>query len=384
MREPNKHYAALTIDTSIFEKHGLRLNKGLLAELNQFSDNPIDLILSDIVFLELKSHLHKKEMETRNKVDSALKDASNYLNCCDNDIDKIALSLGMNLKNGSISDAQLTGFLTKCHVKIIESQQYCDMGSLIKLYFANSAPFKDVGIKKNEFPDAISLLSLEAWADENDKKILAVSSDKDWGYFAKGRYNIDVVDDLARAIEILNTQTNEALSCIISEIRQDLSNYSNSEIYKRIYSVIEQHLDAPDVYADAAYSYYVDYSSVDLMQVEIFKDGANGDIQVYLVNSNSDGITLNVKCKVYCEVTAHFNFFIWDSIDKEDVALGADEKTIEVSYITDVLVSLYGNFLSGLPSMEVGDIEVIDQLGTVEMGEVSPFNNDEYEQFLSE
>ncbi|WP_416192141.1 PIN domain-containing protein [Neisseria sp. CCUG12390] len=384
MRGSNKHYAALTIDTSIFEKHGLKLNKGLLAELDQFSDKPIDLILSDIVFLELKSHLHKKEMETRNKVGLALKDASNYLNCCDNDIDKIVLSLGMNLKDGSISDAQLTDFVTKCNVNIIESQQYCDMGTLINLYFSNSAPFKDVGIKKNEFPDAISLLSLEAWANENDKKILAVSSDKDWGYFAEGKDNVDVIDDLAGAIEILNTQTNEALSCIINEIRKDLLNYSNSEIYKRIYSSIEQYLDVPDVYADSAYNYYVDYSSIDLIEVEIFKNSINDDVQVYLVNSNSDGITLSVKCKVYCEVTAHFNFFIWDSIDKEDVALGVDEKTIEVPYTTDVLVYLYGNFLSGLPSMEIGNVEVIDQLGTVEIGSVSPFNHDEYEQFLSE
>ena len=75
----DKYYSALTIDTSIFEKNGLKLNKGLLAQLHQFRDNPINLVLSDIVYLELKSHLNKKEKETKNKIDLALSDASDYL-----------------------------------------------------------------------------------------------------------------------------------------------------------------------------------------------------------------------------------------------------------------------------------------------------------------
>lgn len=72
MTEINKRYSALTIDTSIFIQNGLKLNKGLLAQLHQFKDNPINLILSDIVYRELKSHLDRKEKETKSKIESAL------------------------------------------------------------------------------------------------------------------------------------------------------------------------------------------------------------------------------------------------------------------------------------------------------------------------
>ena len=68
MDETNKHYSALTIDTSIFKQNGLKLNKGLLAQLHKFKDNPINLILSDIVYRELKSHLDRKEKETKSKI----------------------------------------------------------------------------------------------------------------------------------------------------------------------------------------------------------------------------------------------------------------------------------------------------------------------------
>ena len=79
-----------------------------------------------------------------------------------------------------------------------------------------------------------------------------------------------------------------------------------------------------------------------------------------------------------CNIEATFNFSVWDSIDKEDVSLGGTTKMIETSYKTDVLVHLHGNFLDGLQNMDIDDIEVIDFLGVVDMGEISPFNDEDY------
>ena len=46
----NKQYSALTIDTSIFNQYGLKLEKGLLAKLVQFKEMPINFVLSDVVY----------------------------------------------------------------------------------------------------------------------------------------------------------------------------------------------------------------------------------------------------------------------------------------------------------------------------------------------
>lgn len=81
-----------------------------------------------------------------------------------------------------------------------------------------------------------------------------------------------------------------------------------------------------------------------------------------------------------CEVEVAFNFSVWDSIDKEDVSLGGTKKIVEISYETDVLVNLYGNFLDGLQNMDIDieEIEVTHDSVFVDMGEISPFDDEDY------
>lgn len=57
-------YGAITLDTSIFDQHGLKLDRGLLKALEQFNGKPIGLVLSEIVFREL--HKHLKQESKRN------------------------------------------------------------------------------------------------------------------------------------------------------------------------------------------------------------------------------------------------------------------------------------------------------------------------------
>lgn len=52
-------YGAITIDTSIFESNGLKLESGLLKMLSQFKESPAKLILSDIILRELTNHITK-------------------------------------------------------------------------------------------------------------------------------------------------------------------------------------------------------------------------------------------------------------------------------------------------------------------------------------
>ena len=54
------------------------------------------------------------------------------------------------------------------------------MQEVFQKYFTAAPPFAVSGKKKNEFPDAVALMSLEAWTNKNNKRVLAVSGDKDW------------------------------------------------------------------------------------------------------------------------------------------------------------------------------------------------------------
>ena len=246
------------------------------------------------------------------------------------------------------------------------------------MYFLHCAPFKELGNKKNEFPDAIALLSLQSWAEENNENLLAVSLDNDWKNFAQGKDNIEVIDDLAKAMDILNKQTNEALDSIIYEIELDLRKNQNSRIFGSMYSAIEDSISISEIYAVSPFKYYIDDEQLSLKDIYILTEEDEKRLRIYIIDYGSDKITISIPCEVICEVEAAFNFSLWDSIDKEDVSFGGTRKIVEISYKTDVLVNLYGNFLDGLQNMDIDEIEVTHDSVFVDMGEISPFDDEDY------
>ena len=272
----------------------------------------------------------------------------------------------------------LEEFIRKCGIELVKGEEYCEMKSLIDMYFQNLAPFKESGNKKNEFPDAIALLSLQYWVEKNNKNLLAVSMDNDWKNFAQGKDNIEVIDDLAKAMYILNKQTDEALDSIIYEIELDLTKSQNSRIFERMYSAVENSINISEISAVSSFKYYIDDEQLSLKNIYILTEENEKRLKVYIIDYDSDKITISITCEVMCEVEVAFNFSVWDSIDKEDVSLGGTRKIVEISYETDVLVNLYGNFLDGLQNMDIDEIEVTHDSVFVDMGEISPFDDEDY------
>lgn len=293
-------------------------------------------------------------------------------------MEKIKSLIKLNYQAESISKLILEEFIRKCGIELVKGEKYCEMKSLIDMYFQNLAPFKESGNKKNEFPDAIALLSLQYWVEENNKNLLAVSADNDWKNFALGKGNIEVIDDLAKAMDILNKQTDEALDSIIYEIELDLTKSQNSRIFESMYSAIENSINISEISAVSSFKYYIDDEQLSLKNIYILTEENEKRLKVYIIDYDSDKITISITCEVMCEVEVAFNFSVWDSIDKEDVSLGGTRKIVEISYETDVLVNLYGNFLDGLQNMDIDEIEVTHDSVFVDMGEISPFDDEDY------
>lgn len=241
-------------------------------------------------------------------------------------MEKIKSLIKLNYQAESISKLILEEFIRKCGIELVKGEEYCEMKSLIDMYFQNLAPFKESGNKKNEFPDAIALLSLQYWVEENNKNLLAVSADNDWKNFALGKGNIEVIDDLAKAMDILNKQTDEALDSIIYEIELDLTKSQNSRIFESMYSAIENSINISEISAVSSFKYYIDDEQLSLKNIYILPEENGKRLKVYIIDYDSDKITISITCEVMCEVEVAFNFSVWDSIDKEDVSLGGTKK----------------------------------------------------------
>lgn len=68
-------YGAITIDTSIFDQKGLKLESGILKTLEQFRSKPSHLVLSEIVIREVHSHLKRKASDSREQVVKAIRES---------------------------------------------------------------------------------------------------------------------------------------------------------------------------------------------------------------------------------------------------------------------------------------------------------------------
>lgn len=77
--DEDKQYGAILVDTCIFDKNGLRLEKGLLGKLNQFKDSEIHYLLPDVIKSEVRNHLESKVKSARASLEKALNDAGDHL-----------------------------------------------------------------------------------------------------------------------------------------------------------------------------------------------------------------------------------------------------------------------------------------------------------------
>lgn len=50
-------FTAILLDTSIYDQYGLKLEKGLLGKLSQFSRTPTTFLIPDVIYNEVKNHL---------------------------------------------------------------------------------------------------------------------------------------------------------------------------------------------------------------------------------------------------------------------------------------------------------------------------------------
>lgn len=70
-----KEYTAITLDTSIFDGNGLKLEQGVLGKMRQFKTIPICFVLTDVTVSELTRHLEEKMKASKFSLEKALEDS---------------------------------------------------------------------------------------------------------------------------------------------------------------------------------------------------------------------------------------------------------------------------------------------------------------------
>ena len=156
---------AITVDTNVFRINGWRLEGGLLAQLAQFREGSVQFIMSEVVIREIHKYL---KIEAR-KAGDAIEKARRVSRKTGLMSPKEWEQLDKLVKTAKLVDEaakdRLGTFIGKTGMTVIPAT-HADMGELVRRYFGPLAPFENSGKKKNEFPDAIALLSMEKWAEQ--------------------------------------------------------------------------------------------------------------------------------------------------------------------------------------------------------------------------
>ena len=376
-------FGAITLDTSIFEAQGLKLESGLLKQLEQFRDSSTKLIISEIVKEEVLSHLTAKTKDAKREIEKSLKQARDYWKIEEYEIEEIKKQIFGKREDQEIVTERFNQFVEATSLEVIEAQNYLIVSDLIQKYFRSEPPFSETGKKKNEFPDAIALISLEAWANKNETKVIVVTSDNDWKNFCKSSEKLCASDDFAGALGLFQIQGADDICRCLSE-KYKSGNLEN--VKEAISDALKSEIDNFntydfDIYALSSFDYEEEITEIEVNEFQI-KLLESPNIIFRPVNFDDDSLTVELRLSIDVNVECNFLFSVYDSFYKEDVGMGT--KTVKTQadleaegLITFVGITFVGDLSEIVAEAEVDNVEIeIATPASIEFGFVDPDRGD--------
>lgn len=366
-------YDALTIDTQTVYANGRHLDRGLVGQLDQYKDGLIQVILSEVVVREINSMLITKAKTTLDALEKAIREGFGNGQISE---EQRATLEGLNKSISSPEDhakKQLKSFFEATGAQVIPAEK-ASVNDVLGAYFKKRPPFSSQG-KKDEFPDAISLMSLEAWAKENNKKILAVSNDGDWKSFAAQSDWIDCIDDLGAAMSALEA----AAAAAEVEARALLSRVASGDLpdlevalSNGLNDALER--ESPYVEFDGPMPGEDEGASLSLVDYEIAGID-EGTTEITIVRVRADGFVMRVPISIVANALVDISFSIYDSIDKDHVPMGSTSVEREIEFEAFALVDCYryeGETEDGAKVLEydIFETQLIGTPGHVDIGYV--------------
>lgn len=358
--------SALSIDTCIFDEKGKRLTDGVFKHLEQFKGNAFRLVFSEVTIKEVLSHILKDAEEAKERMVSALRRVGFFWH-----LEKNHKALTEKMLGGespkSVASKQVKDFVTRCGAEIIDAKTYVDLSIILSRYFNAQAPFEMAGEKKSEFPDAIALLSLEAWATNHSTTILLVTKDKGCKRFCDESARLVAIDDLTDALTLVQERDQHCINlCQSLEAAIAAGNYPS--LVNEIEDAIANDFDidwVPD--ADAAYYYDADIQDVELIRARF--SGPAGKPEFRAVDYRGDMLVVQVEMEITVEATCNFSFSVRDGIDRDMVCIGSNEVTTKAEAVVDVLLT-FSQLADQTP--KVDGIELVSDYRTIDFGTVEP------------
>jgi len=200
------------------------------------------------------------------------------------------IGVGISVWNKYLSDSKA----------IVVPASVINSSELLNLYFSSQPPFGP-GRKKNEFPDAISVLSLATWLKSNQTNIYIVSQDPDLENWCALTPDAIHIRSLAEFIDLYNRAEEK-----LTEYTHKL--FTNNEAWF-LDIIKEQFLESGFQYAD---NWEADVENVEVQDIRAT------EVNIIEVEDDRAVVAISVLIKFTASISGpDFDNGIWDSEDKK-------------------------------------------------------------------
>lgn len=350
----SEQFGAITLDTSIFDEKNLKLESGLLKQLEQFRDGFTKLIICDVIKEEVLSHLIERTQKAKRTFESSLGEIANFWQTESCEIEKIKKNVFREFEVEEIALKRLHEFMGNTSLEIIESQDYLRIGDLIRKYISGSPPFSKAGKKKYEFPDAIALMSLESWAEKNQTKVIAITKDNDWQNFCKNSSRLFATDDFAGALGLFQLNDADDICLYLSEkyVQGSLKNVEEALLANLKLKIHEYDFETElHFHSD----YQAEITKISLNKFEL-KTLSSPSLIFRPINFG-DGLV--VEAEVVADVDVECKATLYSQVKKEYIEI---ERHVLINAITtleaEVVVAFTGELNRVGANIEVEEVEI--------------------------
>lgn len=224
------------IDTQYFVKAGLHFDGKAFSSFRKYCQNGYLMhVTTSVVMKEVDEKIRCSVKEGIEALQSFRRKAKVLASLPDKEIQALFSEVSEEYIYDKARDAFID-YLDDCATEVADAKSVCGE-ELLSMYFKSQPPF-GAAKKKAEFPDALSLLSLRAYLDK-DEKIYVVSGDGDLKGFCDANPQFIFTDSLDRLLDLFTQH---------DSIRAELIKDYIARNEATLRSEIKSYLESSDVY----------------------------------------------------------------------------------------------------------------------------------------
>lgn len=289
------------IDTQAFRQHKFRFDHPTLKRLLELcASGKMQLVLTEIVVGEVIVQL-KDQLTEANK---SLSQFHKLIGPLEGNVPDQYKGLLTKPNDNELVEAGLTlwaNYRSNAKSLLIPASEV-NSTELLTLYFSAKPPFGQ-GRKKNEFPDAISLLSLATWLTKNKTNIYVVSQDPDLENWCTHTPEVIHIKSLAELIDVYNRAEER-----LAELTHKLFNKEEAWFLDAIKT---QFIESGFQYSD---NWEADVENVEVQDIQ------STEVNLIEVDEDHAVVAVSVQIEFSASISGpDYDNGIWDSEDKRYV-----------------------------------------------------------------